>query len=50
MRAAPGRAFAPRAIAQKSWRVGIAFALIMAHKVADQGEYRVNPHMGPPAL
>ena len=54
MRAAPGRAVAPRAIAQKSRRVDIASTLVtyraLAPKVAEQGEFRVNRHMGPPAL
>ena len=41
MRAAPGRAVAPRVIARISLRVDIA-SLVMAQMVADQGEFRVN--------
>ena len=54
MRAAPGRAVAPRLIARKSRRVGIAVALetsnVVAHKVADQGEHRVKPAYGAVSL
>jgi hypothetical protein len=43
MRAAPTAASAAvRVIARKSWRADIAIALVLATKVADQGEYRVN--------
>ena len=53
MRAASGRAvWAPRSIAQKSWRVDIAVLVIVPVIVritlADQGEFRVKRHAGLP--
>jgi hypothetical protein len=45
MRAAPGRAFAPRVMARISQPIVVTFALV-AHMIADQGEFRVNLDVG----
>jgi hypothetical protein len=58
MRAAPGRASAaPRLIARLSQQIGIAslnmtgaFAPIEPPKVAEYGEFRVKPYVGPAPL
>jgi hypothetical protein len=55
MRAAPGRAFAaPQVIARKSRQIGIASLdltdTVMATKVAEQSEFRVNAPGEPPRL
>jgi hypothetical protein len=59
MRAAPGRACpAPRLIARLSRQIGIASLNMsegslppkLASKVAEYGEFRVNPHVGPAPL